>query len=75
MTTPVTSTGHGWAGLPKTVRLAAQARCTPKQLDALKLAASGYGARRGARILGIGVDAYKARLRAGMDKVQHEVDG
>jgi hypothetical protein len=57
------------------MRLAAERACTDKQLDyALKLAAAGYGARRGASILGIGVDAYKARLRAGMDKVQAELD-
>jgi hypothetical protein len=64
----------GWVGMPEPMRLAAERVCTDKQLDTLNLAAAGYGARRGSRILGIGVDAYKARLRAGIDKVQREFD-
>lgn len=61
--------------LPESVRVAAQARCTPKQLDALKLAAAGYSSRRGARILGISRDAYRARLDAGLDKLKSELGG
>lgn len=63
----------GWAGMPEPVRRAAQARCTPKQLDALKLAAAGYGARRAGRILGISPAAYRERLDAGMLKIRDEL--
>jgi DNA-binding CsgD family transcriptional regulator len=65
--------GHGWAALPEPVRLAAHARCTAKQLQALKLAAAGYGSRRAGRILGISPDAYRARLNGGMNKIRDEL--
>jgi DNA-binding CsgD family transcriptional regulator len=65
---------HGWAALPETIRLAAQASCTPRQLDALKLAAAGYGARRAGRILGISLEAYRSRLKAAKLKIRDELD-
>jgi hypothetical protein len=68
-----TSIGHGWDAVPEPVRRAAQARCTSKQLDALMLAAAGYGARRAGRILGISPSAYRARLDAGMLLIRDEL--
>lgn len=64
---------HGWAGLPESIRLAAEARCTPRQIDALKLAAAGYRTRRAGRILGISPEAYRARLNSGMHKIGDEL--
>ncbi|HEU5279975.1 MAG TPA: hypothetical protein VFU26_13875 [Gaiellaceae bacterium] len=68
-----TDIGHGWDALPQPVRLAAQARCTSKQIDALQLAAAGYGARRAGRILGISPAAYRERLDAAMVKIRDEL--
>jgi hypothetical protein len=68
-----TEIGHGWDALPEPVRLAAQARCTAKQIDALQLAAAGYDARRAGRILGISSAAYRERLDAAMLKIRDEL--
>jgi DNA-binding CsgD family transcriptional regulator len=65
---------HGWAAMPESVRSAAQARCTPMKLDALKFTAAGYGARRVGRILGISPQAYKSRLDGAMLKIRDELD-
>lgn len=73
MATTATPTGHGWAGVPESIRSAAEARCTPRQLDALKLAAAGYSARRAGRILGISPAAFRARLDGAMLKIRDEL--
>lgn len=68
-----TDIGRHWDALPEPVRLAAQARCTDKQVDALQLAAAGYGARRSGRILGISPAAFRARLDGAMLKIRDEL--
>ena len=70
--------GRGWGSLPESFRSTARERCTAKQLDALKLAAAGYGAKRAGRILDISPEAYRARLDGAMRKLRDElgeVDG
>ena len=65
--------GRHWDSLPEPVRQAARTRCTDKQIDALQLAAAGYGSRRAGRILGISPAAFKARLDGVMLKIKDEL--
>ena len=71
--TPDTDIGRHRDALPEPVRLAAQARCTHKQVDARQLAAAGYGSRRAGRILSISPAAFRERLNGAMLKIRDEL--
>ena len=53
-----------WEAVDPELRAKIEQRCTAKQVDALRLRAHGYGARRIARILGISPAAVKDRVQA-----------
>jgi DNA-binding CsgD family transcriptional regulator len=48
----------------------AEQLCTPKQLEALRLVALGYGTRRIARVLNISPQAVTARLDGARRRLQ-----
>jgi DNA-binding CsgD family transcriptional regulator len=58
-----------WSTLSPEMRELAERVCTPKELEALKLKASGYGRRRIAIVIGISETAVRDRLRSGERKL------
>lgn len=64
-----------WNDVPEEVRAAAEAVCTDKELEALKLAAAGYGQKRLAMTLGISRSSLRDRLMNAERKILNRLEG
>jgi DNA-binding CsgD family transcriptional regulator len=61
-----------WATIPPELREIIERACTPREIEALKLRAAGYGIRRIARALDLDPSTVRARLNRAERKIRAE---
>lgn len=63
-----------WAALPPGVRAAAEASCTPRQLQALRYAAAGASTRHVAKLMGISRASAREHLSRAHAKIADHIE-